>query len=122
MSSAPRAVRGILRSRVRPSYCPSLPAAVQISHTPLFHRSFHNTQGQNVGNKPTTLDPRKNAATEILPPKETNFGKAQFADFNLKGRAFIVTGGAQGLGLSLAEALAEAGGKGKMLVLFSIGK
>ncbi|KAF9878148.1 hypothetical protein CkaCkLH20_04186 [Colletotrichum karsti] len=29
----------------------------------------------------------------------------------MKGRVFIVTGGAQGLGLSLAEALVEAGGK-----------
>ncbi|KAL0765629.1 hypothetical protein CaCOL14_011853 [Colletotrichum acutatum] len=40
-----------------------------------------------------------------------NYGRSQFADFNLKGRAFIVTGGAQGLGLSLAEALCEAGGR-----------
>lgn len=42
-----------------------------------------------------------------------NYGRSQFADFNLKGRAFIVTGGAQGLGLSLAEALCEAGGRGQ---------
>ena len=39
--------------------------------------------------------------------------RARFADFDLTGRALVVTGGARGLGLALAEALAEAGGKGK---------
>ncbi|KAM0251929.1 hypothetical protein ACHAQJ_007944 [Trichoderma viride] len=38
-------------------------------------------------------------------------GAKRFADFDLAGKAFIVTGGARGLGLALAEALVEAGGK-----------
>jgi NAD(P)-dependent dehydrogenase (short-subunit alcohol dehydrogenase family) len=38
-------------------------------------------------------------------------GSKRFADFDLGGRVFIVTGGAQGLGLALAEAAVEAGGK-----------
>jgi hypothetical protein len=38
--------------------------------------------------------------------------KKQFADYDLAGKVYIVTGGAQGLGLTLAEALVEAGGKG----------
>ncbi|KZL83406.1 short-chain dehydrogenase [Colletotrichum incanum] len=111
MSLAHRAVRGALRSHARPSHALFAPAAVQLSSKPLSCRPLHSTHRQYVEEKPTTIDPRKNAATEIVPPRETNFGKAQFADFNLKGRAFIVTGGAQGLGLSIAEALAEAGGK-----------
>lgn len=44
---------------------------------------------------------------------ETGVGRKQFADYNLAGRVFIATGGAQGLGLSMAEALADAGGKGE---------
>lgn len=40
-------------------------------------------------------------------------GQKQFADYDLAGGVFVVTGGAQGLGLSMAEALADAGGKGE---------
>ena len=42
-----------------------------------------------------------------------NVGRKQVAEFNLAGRTFVVTGGAQGLGLTLAEGLVEAGGNGK---------
>ncbi|PTB34822.1 uncharacterized protein TrAFT101_008136 [Trichoderma asperellum] len=42
-------------------------------------------------------------------PKETEVGVKRFADFDLAGKSFIVTGGARGLGLALAEALVEAG-------------
>ena len=46
------------------------------------------------------------------PPRETAVGGKRFADFDLSGKTFIVTGGARGLGLAIAEALVEAGGKG----------
>ena len=36
----------------------------------------------------------------------------RFREFNLAGKVYVVTGGAQGLGLSLAEALVEAGSTG----------
>lgn len=38
--------------------------------------------------------------------------KARFKEFDLANRAAIVTGGAQGLGLAMAEVLVEAGGQG----------
>lgn len=46
----------------------------------------------------------------IAPATRENVGQKRFADFDLRGRVFVVTGGARGLGLSLAEALAETGG------------
>lgn len=44
-------------------------------------------------------------------PKHAEVGNKRFADFDLAGRTFVVTGGARGLGLALAESLVEAGGK-----------
>jgi hypothetical protein len=47
---------------------------------------------------------------EKLPdPERTPF---RFREFDLEGKVFVVTGGARGLGLVLAEALIEAGGQG----------
>ncbi|CAJ2510268.1 Uu.00g061680.m01.CDS01 [Anthostomella pinea] len=46
----------------------------------------------------------------IGPDTEAPVGQMRLADFDLKDRVFIVTGGARGLGLSLAEALVETGG------------
>lgn len=51
-------------------------------------------------------------STEPL-PREENVGSKRFADFDLLGKTFLVTGGARGLGLALAEALVEAGGTGE---------
>ncbi|KAL2024225.1 hypothetical protein VTK56DRAFT_9381 [Thermocarpiscus australiensis] len=43
--------------------------------------------------------------------KDESIVRKRFGDFDVAGKVFIVTGGAQGLGLTLAEALVEAGGK-----------
>ncbi|KAL4913717.1 NAD(P)-binding protein [Aspergillus aurantiobrunneus] len=45
---------------------------------------------------------------EKLPKKD---GAERFREFSLAGKVFAVTGGARGLGLSMAEALVEAGGE-----------
>lgn len=61
---------------------------------------------------PKPPDSRENPAVGIAPDPRANIGQKRLADFDLNGKVFIVTGGARGLGLSLAEALAETGGKG----------
>ncbi|KAI0891207.1 NAD(P)-binding protein [Annulohypoxylon nitens] len=60
---------------------------------------------------PKPPDSRENPAVGIAPDPRANIGQKRLADFDLNGKVFIVTGGARGLGLSLAEALAETGGK-----------
>ncbi|KAF2138499.1 uncharacterized protein K452DRAFT_328699 [Aplosporella prunicola CBS 121167] len=44
-------------------------------------------------------------------PRDCNVGGKRFQDFDLAGGVYVVTGGARGLGLCMAEALVEAGGK-----------
>ena len=65
-------------------------------------------------------DPRDNPAIETKLPRDTNVGQKFLADFSLRGKVFIVTGGAQGLGLALAEGLVEAGGKGIYSLSYSL--
>lgn len=47
-----------------------------------------------------------------LPPAFGTQNAQRFREFNLEGRVVAVTGGARGLGLSMAEALMEAGANG----------
>ncbi|KAK5736720.1 hypothetical protein LTR17_007224 [Elasticomyces elasticus] len=50
------------------------------------------------------------AISERLPHTDSQVPAHRLREFELKGGVFVVTGGAQGLGLTLAEALVEAGG------------
>ncbi|KAI1391651.1 NAD(P)-binding protein [Hypoxylon trugodes] len=67
--------------------------------------------GRKTNTIPKPPESRENPAVGIAPSPNENIGQRRLADFDLSGRVFIVTGGARGLGLSLAEALAETGGK-----------
>ncbi|KAK0718973.1 hypothetical protein B0T21DRAFT_454113 [Apiosordaria backusii] len=61
--------------------------------------------------KPQNPNPIHNQTHSPKPSPTENIGRKRFSDFDLAGKVYIVTGGAQGLGLTLAEALVEAGGK-----------
>lgn len=71
-----------------------------------------------------TSSKRKSAISQKLPDPDQV--PERLREFDLSGKVFVVTGGGQGLGLVLAEALVEAGGRGKPWNLFvspwSIGK
>jgi hypothetical protein len=61
---------------------------------------------------PLSPEPKTHPNTAHKPDIDENIGRKHFGDFNVAGKVFVVTGGAQGLGLAMAEALVEAGGKG----------
>lgn len=63
---------------------------------------------------PLSPEPRTHPNTAQKPNLNENIGQKRFGNFNVAGKVFIVTGGAQGLGLTMAEALVEAGGKGAL--------
>ncbi|KAF5669435.1 D-arabinitol 2-dehydrogenase [Fusarium heterosporum] len=73
--------------------------------TPIHQRPMHSSGNSSA--KVMNTDPRETTNENKLPPG-TNVGRKRFADFELAGKVFIVTGGAQGLGLTLAESLVEA--------------
>ena len=55
---------------------------------------------------------RKRKDSELQDSMVRQAAKARFKEFDLANRVAIVTGGAQGLGLAMAEVLVEAGGHG----------
>ncbi|KAI1414433.1 NAD(P)-binding protein [Hypoxylon sp. FL1857] len=67
--------------------------------------------GRKSNEVPKPPDSRENPTVGIAPNPKEIIGQKKLADFDLGGKVFIVTGAARGLGLSLAEALAEAGGQ-----------
>ncbi|KAI0802366.1 short-chain dehydrogenase [Xylaria sp. FL0064] len=80
----------------------------------LFHASKHQQLSDSdtrYKTAPVPPEPRENPTVGIAPNSDENIGQQRLADFDLKGGVFIVTGGARGLGLSLAEGLVEAGGQ-----------
>ncbi|KAI3336322.1 short-chain dehydrogenase [Xylariaceae sp. AK1471] len=77
----------------------------------LANKPFSNTETRHNAAAPVPPEPAQNPAVGLAPNPDDNVGQKRLADFDLSGRVFIVTGGARGLGLSLAEALVETGSK-----------
>ncbi|KAK3724069.1 hypothetical protein LTR37_001191 [Vermiconidia calcicola] len=62
---------------------------------------------------PTYSDDQRtsSAISQRIPNPGNIHARHRFREFELDGKVFVVTGGARGLGLTLAEALVEAGGQ-----------
>lgn len=75
-------------------------------------RSTHDWEVKGSTTRPPNS--RENPTHGIAPSREEPIGSLRFADFDLEGKVCIVTGGAQGLGLALAEGLVEAGANGNI--------
>ncbi|KAL2199492.1 hypothetical protein P885DRAFT_66437 [Corynascus similis CBS 632.67] len=116
MNTATRALRQAARQR----FSTRLPHAQQQHHhliRPALTSTARNVHTSRKNR--TTVDwpkgaspePRSHPNTANKPAIDENVGRKRFGDFNVTGKVFVVTGGAQGLGLAMAEALVEAGGK-----------
>lgn len=105
MNAATRTLRLATRRRVC-ALVPQIQPLTRLSAA----RALHTSQSRQT--KPRNPDPRDHPNTAHKPPIDENIGRKRFGDFNVAGKVFVVTGGAQGLGLTMAEALVEAGGKG----------
>lgn len=101
------------RSAAAPSH-----AASPILTSPLCYcpTRRHGTTTTGVTTPPSPTD---HIQTK-LPPAFGTKNAQRFREFNLEGRVIAVTGGARGLGLSMAEALMEAGANGNYCRFFSM--
>ncbi|RYP48328.1 hypothetical protein DL768_005784 [Monosporascus sp. mg162] len=70
-------------------------------------RYVHNFEAKGSTTSPPNT--RENPAHGLAPSREEPIGAKRLKDFDLEGKVCIVTGGARGLGLALAEGLVEAG-------------
>lgn len=94
-------------------------------HTPKDSRfvpiSRGDSEAQSIKSPKGTHEPLRTEANqnitrrdEALPkqgPESDNLAKQTFTKFDLSSGVYIVTGGARGIGLAMAESLAEAGGE-----------
>jgi hypothetical protein len=71
--------------------------------------SFSPQDIQNVSHSPDHI-------LSKMPKKKLLHNNHRFSEFDLEGRVYAITGGGRGLGLSMAQALIEAGAKGAFIV------
>lgn len=72
--------------------------------------SFDPQDIQNVSHSPDHIQSK-------MPAKNLLRNTHRFSEFDLEGRVYAITGGGRGLGLSMAEALIEAGAKGTCIFI-----
>ncbi|KAK0267278.1 hypothetical protein LTR35_016451 [Friedmanniomyces endolithicus] len=83
------------------------PATLCSRYNPTSTRLLATTSTETT----TSLAKYPTAIAQRLPDPEAQYSPHRLREFELNGRVYVVTGDAQGLGLTLAEALVEAGGK-----------
>lgn len=84
------------------------PCAIASSSSRLYSSSksaFSPQDIHNVSHNPDHIQSK-------LPSKKFLRNSERFREFDMEGRVYAITGGGRGLGLSMAEALIEAGAKG----------
>ena len=86
----------------------------------MLSRRFRATLLRMNGFRPQLVRAKRTLAgqahlKEKLPKADHQKTSGRFREFSLAGKVFAVTGGGRGLGLSMAEALVEAGGQGRCL-------
>ncbi|KAJ5990513.1 hypothetical protein N7499_011061 [Penicillium canescens] len=83
------------------------PRVLALSSSRLYSTSknaFSPQDIHNVSHNPDHIQSK-------LPPKKLLRNSERFREFDMEGRVYAITGGGRGLGLSMAEALIEAGAK-----------
>jgi hypothetical protein len=87
------------------------PHVIALSSSRLYSSSksaFSPQDIHNVSHNPDHIQSK-------LPPKKLLRNSERFREFDMEGRVYAITGGGRGLGLSMAEALIEAGAKGNYI-------
>lgn len=94
----------------------STPHSLFSSPTRLYSTSNSLFGPQNIHNASHSPDHIQSK----MPAKELLHNNHRFSEFDLEGRVYAITGGGRGLGLSMAEALIEAGAKGTCTLILEM--
>ncbi|EPS32732.1 hypothetical protein POX_d05112 [Penicillium oxalicum] len=79
--------------------------------SPTTSKSFTSTSGTFDPSNTHDLSENHDHIQSSLPLKNILRNARRFHDFDMEGRVYAITGGGRGLGLSMGEALTEAGAK-----------
>lgn len=114
MSFVPRALAPARTRLARVAV--STPHSLFSSSTRLYSTSNSLLSPQDIHNASHNPDHIQSK----MPAKELLHNNHRFSEFDLEGRVYAITGGGRGLGLSMAEALIEAGAKGTYTLILEI--
>ncbi|GAB1741145.1 hypothetical protein NU219Hw_g6391t1 [Hortaea werneckii] len=100
------------RARALPAFAsqPAAPLVFRAARWSTPHKRLLATISKETSLAAGDEEKRPSAIASRLPDPQHVVAPQRFREFELDGRVFVVTGGARGLGLALAEVLVEAGG------------